>query len=282
MVDPTLLELRSATFAVSVLYDIDVVPHDDGIALPGTSVVHVEWGMVRTALAGLRPDSAEGREALAEWLRLRRLVADCHVSVLRAMARPVGLPRGHCLHPGPDWARTAVLGGVLDLGLGFAGLDPQRPDTVLVAEPSVLAAAGLTTHAVHWWPKTLAYLESMSTLAVGRWRRAPDVPLRPMGDCDVVTLLASRTLREAVCGTGGLRAVMVPMRTRGWVDLSRIDPAFGAAAAAATAPEDRGFDRPVLITADEVSPVGIGGRPAEIVLRDPAAPSPAMRDVLYH
>jgi hypothetical protein len=71
------------------------------------------------------------------------------------------------------------------------------------------------------------------------------------------------------------------MRRRGWLDLSRIDPAFTAAAAAATDPEERGFPRPVLLTLDEVSLAVDGGRPAEIVLRDAAAESPHLRPVLF-
>ena len=78
-----------------------------------------------------------------------------------------------------------------------------------------------------------------------------------------------------------MRAAAVPMRRRGWLDLSRIDPAFTAAAAAATAPEERGFSRPVLITLDEVTLAPEGGRPAEIVLRDAAVESPFLRPVLF-
>ena len=64
-----------------------------------------------------------------------------------------------------------------------------------------------------------------------------------------------------------MRAAAVPMRRRGWLDLTRIDPAFTAAAAAATAPAERGFSRPVLVTADEVTVATEGGRPAEIDVR---------------
>jgi len=50
----------------------------------------------------------------------------------------------------------------------------------------------------------------------------------------------------------GMRSVAVPTRSRGWLDLSRIDPTFAIQAAAAVAPADRGFERPILITKDEV------------------------------
>jgi hypothetical protein len=71
------------------------------------------------------------------------------------------------------------------------------------------------------------------------------------------------------------------MLRRGWLDLSRIDPAFTAAAAAATTPEERGFDRPLLLTVDEVALAAAGGRPAEIVLRDEAVAAPHLRAVLF-
>jgi hypothetical protein len=74
-----------------------------------------------------------------------------------------------------------------------------------------------------------------------------------------------------------------PVRTRGWLDLSRIDPAFAQTAAALADDESRGFPRPLLLTYDEVSMVSEGGRPAEIVLRDPATDEKRwLRDVLYH
>ena len=107
--------------------------------------------------------------------------------------------------------------------------------------------------------------------------------LRPIGDCDVVTLLASRTFRTALCaqdGTG-MRAAAVPMRRRGWLDLSRIDPAFTVAAAAATDELARGFSRPLLVTVDEVTLSMVGGRPAEIVLRDAAIETPHLRPILF-
>ena len=61
-----------------------------------------------------------------------------------------------------------------------------------------------------------------------------------------------------------------PMRTRGWLDLSRIDPAFVLIAAAVTEEADRGFVRPLLITRDEVVLAAAVGRPA----RSPCSTQP--------
>ena len=123
----------------------------------------------------------------------------------------------------------------------------------------------------------------MGAIAATRFAREPDVPLRPMGDCDVVTLLASRSFRAALCVQQPMRAAAVPMRTRGWLDPSRVDPAFAVTAAQLTGPEDRGFERPILITADEVVlSVDFGhDRVVRQVLRDTCAPDPVLPNVRY-
>ncbi len=272
--------LRRATLAVSVRTDIDLTPHDLGVVLPGTPDVLVTWEQCRQALGEQDPESAAGHTALARWLLRRRWVAGHPAGDLRERARPVALPVDHALHPGAGWVRQRVLGGALDLGLGFVGLQPGLPDRVIVVPDSVLEAAGADT--VTWWPDVRAYLEEMGAMAADRYRRnGPAQVLRPMGDCDVVTLLASYVFRCAVTGPeGGLRPAVVPMRTRGWLDVNRIDPAFGPAAAAATDPVDRGFPRPVLLTADEVVQVAPGGS-SVIALSDPAPAEAWDRPLLF-
>ena len=275
---PDSLELRRLALAVSVLDDVDIVPLEDGVLLTGDVPVEVTWLELRRALAGADPSDDLGRFRVRAWLRGRRIAAEVHVDHLRTQARPVGLPIDHPLHPGLDWVRQRVLGDALDLGFGFVGVGAD-PDEVVVVPQGALDAAGVDPSP--WWPVARDYLERMGTVAAQRLATNP--VLRPIGDCDVVTLLGSRTLREALCshdGTG-MRAAAVPMLRRGWLDLTRIDPAFTAAAAAATAPHERGFSRPVLLTADEVALAPEGGRPADIVLRDPAAESPHLRPVLF-
>lgn len=275
---PDSLELRRLALAVSVLDDVDIVPLDDGVLLTGDVPVEVTWLELRRALGGADPADDLGRFRVRAWLRGRRIAADVHVEHLRTQARPVGLPVDHPLHPGLDWVRQRVLGDALDLGFGFVGVG-HDPDEVVVVPQGALDAAGVDP--TPWWPVARDYLERMG--AVAAQRLAANPVLRPIGDCDVVTLLASRTLRQALCahdGTG-MRAAAVPMLRRGWLDLTRIDPAFTAAAAAATAPHERGFSRPLLLTADEVTLAPEGGRPADIVLRDPAAESLHLRPVLY-
>jgi hypothetical protein len=79
--------------------------------------------------------------------------------------------------------------------------------------------------------------------------------LRPVGGCDVLTLLGTRPLRAALAGGdgSGMRAVAVPTRQRGWFDLRRVDPAFVGAAWAATTEADRGLSSALLVTRDEVA-----------------------------
>lgn len=269
---------------MSVLHDVDVEPAALGACLPGTPNVWISWGECRRALAGHDPESETGRARLTAWLLARRWAADLvdrggRERLLLAL-RPVGLPVDHVLHPGLDWVRERVMGDALDLGLGAVGLDPHDPDRVVLLPTTVLDAAGIDPTAA--WLDASVELERLGALAAERAQADPKGMLRPMGDCDVVTLLGARTLRRALAGpSGGMAAVVVPMRRRGWTRMALIDPAFGPAAAAATSSADRGFSRPLLVTPDELAVVAEGGRPQDLLLRDPAADAPWERDVLY-
>lgn len=276
---PSPVELRRGVLAVSVLHDLDIEPAKLGVTLPGSPTVWVPWGECRRALAGHDPEQTTGRTRLAAWLLARRWAADRGADAVRERLRPVGLPLEHVLHPGLDWVRDRVLGDALDLGLGAVDLDPADPDRVVLLPVPVLDALGLD--AAHEWDRARQILEDLGGLAAERVRLDAKGQLKPFGDCDVVTLLGARSLRAALAAdAGGLGAAVVPMRRRGWTRLALIDPAFGAAAAAATPVEDRGFPRPLLITADELALVPEGGT-ADVVLRDPAADAPWVRDVLY-
>lgn len=266
---------------MSVLHDVDVEPARLGVSLPGSPTVWVSSGELRRALAGHDPEAATGRTRLAAWLLARRWAADLGPGLLALSLRPVGLPVEHVLHPGLDWVRERVLGDALDLGLGAVGLDPADPERVVLLPPPALDAAGLDVDVA--WTGARERLEELGTLVAERLAHDPTGQLRPYGECDVVTLLGARSLRAALAErAGGLGAAVVPMRRRGWTDLTLIDPAFGPAAAAATSAPERGFLRPLLLTADELTLAADGGRPAVIVLRDPAAADPPwVRDVLY-
>jgi len=268
---PAALALRRTVLMVSVLDGLDLVLTDAAVTWPAAAAprplsVTLPWAEVQLAVAGCEPESAAARTALVGWLQMRRRLAGwAHPE---QQARPVGLPIGHLLHPGPAWVRQRVLGGVLDVGLGVVGLG-EDPDEVVVAPSGLLAAAGGDEDT--WWQSCPRYLAEKAAVAAERFRRDPTGPLRPIGDCDVVTLLASSAFRAALCAADpmGLRTAAVPMRRRGWLDLGRIDPAFAVSAAAATEPEQRGFERPILITREEVSLALPHGDPTRLVLRDP-------------
>lgn len=197
------------------------------------------------------PLSEFARARVGRLLKLARTLATRPDGALRDILRPVGLPAGHALHPGLSWLREVPMGCALGLGLGLAGVEAD-PDAVTVPQAGLLEALGVDVELA--WVRSRAYLEEMGAIAATRLRRDPTGPLRPMGDCDVVTLLGSAVFRAAlVAGDGvGVRAAAVPMRRRGWIDPDHVDAVFARTAAAATSAPDRGFERPVLVTVDGV------------------------------
>jgi hypothetical protein len=279
---PDAQQLRRCALGVAVLHDVDVLPSPHGVVLPGSPDVMISWAECRRAIGGAEPESLEGRQHLKHWLELRRWLADRPIEDLAERARPYGACVESELHPGLDWVRRRVLGDTLDLGFGFVGIDPSQPDLVIPIRQPLLQAAGVEP--APWWPSATVYLERMGEMAAERIDRTPLAPLRPMGDCDVVTLLGSRTLRQAIVSgvANGMRTVAVPMRTRGWLDLNRIDPAFSAAAARLTPLEERGFNRPLLVTREEVVLAREDGDVIRAGIEDRLAPVIDIRDVLYH
>ncbi len=264
------------------MHDVDLVPSPHGVILDGDPQVLVTWAECRRAIAGAELESQTAYFRLKTWLNQRRWLADRPLEDLAERARPFGAYVESATHPGMDWVRRRVLGDTLDLGFGFVGLDPAQPDLVMPVPQQVLRAASVEP--APWWPTAVVYLERMGEMAAERLSRNLKAPLRPMGDCDVVTLLGSRTLRSAIVKdlADGMRTVAVPMRSRGWLDLTRIDPAFSAAAARLTRPEDRGFDRPLLVTKEEVVIARDDGDLIRHGLEDRLAEVVDLRDVLYH
>jgi hypothetical protein len=277
---PTGAELRRGALAVSVLNDVDLEPNRQGVRLTGARTVFVSWNECRRALAGHDPESDLGRIRLAGWLQARRWAADRSLPELRERLRPVGLPLDHVLHLGLEWVRRRVLGDALDLGLGAVDLDPRDPERVVMLPQPVLDAAGLDGSPC--WAESSEYLERMGQIAADSLQRHGKGQLRPIGDCDVVTLLGSQSLRSAIAAdSNGLGAVVAPMLRRGWSKLSLVDPAFAPVAWTITDAKERGFPRPLLITRDEVVLALDGGAGTDLLLRDPAPRGAWVRDVLH-
>ncbi len=237
---PVVPELRRLALAVTVLHDVDLLPDDDGLTLTsGPSRAGVSWSWVGRIVAG--SDEQPGRiERLATWLRCR--IALLHGEHLHAR----GLTAADA--PALAWIRERVPGGALLLGFGYGDGREPVPD-------GVLAHAGIDADVA--WRSVRQELESTGALAAGIDRRRRHGALRPVGGADVVTLLGSRALRaEIAAGEGdGLAVLVVPLRVRGWRATAVSDPVFAPALAAAMPAEERGYSRPLLVSAHEVNEV---------------------------
>jgi hypothetical protein len=274
------LRVRQALLEVCVLDDVDLVPSTDGLLLTGPrGARRVSAAAAAGVLGDRRSDDPDSRPRLRSWLRAHSAVT---LEALHGCLRPLALPRGGALHPGPGWVRASVLGGALDVGLGLAGAVPGEADPVplwpdlLARLDAEAAAAGQRPLDVEEaWRCAAAHLEGAGRAAAQRVERElrsrvaehealqdPDrgpaqavTVVEPTDGCDALTLLASAPLRRwlAEADGTGLRVVAVPSRMRGWTDLARIDADFVSAAWAATEPDQRGLPRPALVTRDEVA-----------------------------
>jgi hypothetical protein len=248
--------LRQCALAVSVLEDIDLVPAPDGVRLPGEPAVVVSWETIADAIGTHPTDSVVARHRVTSLLRLHRLAADLGEDAgqrFHNAARVVALPPGHAEHPGPGWVQQPLRGGALDLGIGVQGLIGEA-DLTAPLPPSVLRA--IDVDPTDWWPPLREHAERMGALSAARLiRGSTSGLLRPVGGCDVLALLSSRSLRQhlADADATGLRALSVPTRRRGWYDVGPVDPAFVRAAWSLTDEHERGLPQPVMITADEVA-----------------------------
>jgi hypothetical protein len=270
---PSLLRngaVRRCLLAVTVLHDLDLSWADvraPAVGLPdlqidGPSPIRVSGEQLSLLFGADDPEGAATVGRVARWLLARREVDSLPAPLLFDLLRVVGLPVGHVLHPGSSWVRAQVPGGALTLGLGLLHEGPAELPVPPIPPlpPGVLEDAGVDVRA--GWAAARQRLEELGALAAARRQRRPRDPIRPMAEADVVTLLGSSAFRTGLAeSSNGLIGLIVPMRHRGWVSSSSIDPAFGPAAAAATAEDERGFSRPLLVTADEVVQVPAGGHP---------------------
>lgn len=249
------VHLRRCVLAVSVLTDLDVEPSADGVVLPGPRAACVPWTAIATSVGDQAPESPRARHRVEILLRLHRLVAELGseaASTLHAASRLMALPPDHWHHLGSGWAVQPLAGGALELGVGIYGLVGET-DRLLPAPPSVLAAADVDASA--WWDRLREHADRMGALAAARLGRdGVSGVIRPVGGCDVLALLSSRSLRRHLAdGDGtGMRSLAVPTRRRGWYDLHSVDPAFVSAAWSLTDDPERGLSVPLLVTADEV------------------------------
>ncbi len=272
-------ELRRAVLALAVLDEVDLDPRDDGVDLAAGG--SLTWEDVACALGpwAVLPDHPVTRRRLRLAAEVVGVVslggADSLLAACHAHGEPVEVA---AMAGGDGWVRERVPGGLLGLGLGVSDLGAVTGPHPLPPLPSLDGT--LTARLDVRWAEVREDLERLGGLVQERLRRdqreGRPLVLRPMGTADVVTLLGSRRLRAALAqGDGtGMRAVAVPVRDRGWFDLGRIDPAYVGAAWTASEPLERAFDRPVLVTDDEVAaPLASGDVLGAGVLADPAGRS---------
>ncbi|MBT0769188.1 hypothetical protein KIH74_09675 [Kineosporia sp. J2-2] len=248
--------LRRCVLAVSVLDDIDLEPADDGVLVPDLTGVLVTWQMIRQVVGSEPAESETARHRVGVLLRLHRLAADLGdeaAAGFREALRLVALPPGHADHLGPDWVVQALPGGALELGYGVYGL-LDDPDRCVPLPPSLAARVGARGR--DSWAALREYTERMGALSAARLARdGVSGVIRPVGGCDVLALLTSRTLRKHLAeGDGvGMRAVASPTRQRAWYDLRHVDPDFVRTAWHLTDGPERGLETPLLVTTDEVA-----------------------------
>ncbi|WP_369052336.1 hypothetical protein [Kineococcus terrestris] len=273
--------LRRAVLAASVLDDVDVDLDDAGVHLPGCA--SLDWAVLEAAAAGA-PGAPAGEEPRRR--RVRDLLL-AHRAAHRRGARRVALAVAvdADVHPGRAWAARRFTGGALDVGPAVVLTGPDGRERAL---PLAAATARATGSSPALTGADLDHVDAMGALAAQRLARDAGARgggvLRPVGGCDVPTLLTSPALRAHLTapgdgpgagsgpgaahgGVGLLRAVAVPARSRGWFDLARIDPAFVAAAWSATDPLERGAARPLLVSRHEVAHAPRTVRLAEVVLQ---------------
>ncbi|MFC5382411.1 hypothetical protein [Aquipuribacter nitratireducens] len=276
--------LRQAVLALEVLDEVDLDPTSTGVRLAAGG--DLSWADVEAAVGPWVevPDHPVTRARLLAATEVAGLLAvggpDAVLAVLHAHGEPVDPGP---LTPGEGWVREAVPGGALALGPGIADLGRVRDPLPLPPLPLVRESLGDRLDVA--WDRVRTDLERLGGLLVERLERDASerrpLVLRPVGAADVVSLLGSERVRAFVAsGDGtGMRGLAVPVRDRGWFDLARIDPAYVRAAWAASEPLYRAFDRPLLVTRDEVAVPPDGGDVLGAVLADPAAP--ARRDVRW-
>ena len=179
--------LRRCVLGVSVIDGIDAFPEPDGVRL----LDGIPWRS-----AGRRST----RPSATSIPTARERAPDCGCgSAYEAISKPFPmsegepepwrLPRGHALHPGADWARVTVPGGLIDVGVGLLGL-LDDPDEVVVIPPALASAANLPVE--HWWPELVRELELTARKAADRFSLDDNAPF-----VDSATMTWSRCSRRA-------------------------------------------------------------------------------------
>ena len=248
--------------AARVLDGVGIEPTADGVLLAGHR--HgpvVPWSEIAEILGSDEPAAPAARLRLGVLVELRRTVEELGPAAVDAVARavrPLALPAGHPLHPGPRWIHHRVPGGVLDVGLGVSRLLPDQ-DGVLPLPPSVASAAAVDPAAA--WDRLPRLAERLSTFAIDRMEADAAGPtvLAGVGGCDALTLLTLEPVRARLAAGSGrpLSPVSAPRRDRVWVGAAAADREYVNAVWLLTPPARRGVSDPMTVGAAGVTPAAL-------------------------
>ncbi len=280
------LQVRREVLAAMLLDDgmlADVELDDGGVTARVSSTwVYMDWAeLTRAADPGLHDQPGPSlRRRIARWMRLRITLVEWTTTYgegfndyVVSKIRPRAMPADHSLHPGSSWLVSRPLGDSTHYGLALRGFNDDGvtdSDSAGLLPVKLLEYANVPTDSAI--ARASQYVDDMAELAVDRHRRDPSAVMRSLGDADVPTLLTSPLYRRTLLDGQGMRSAAVPCRHRGWLDLGRLDPAFAVSAAELTEPDERGYTRPILITADEITMVKPGGNIIGQSLDDPVRP----------
>jgi hypothetical protein len=244
--------------AVTVLDGVDAEPSEAGVRATRTHGTRtISWSHVAAILGTADPLDRAPRLRLAVTLVLSCAVAElgsAAAEALRDAARPLALPVGHPLHPGPGWVRERVPGDVLDLGTGVTGLAGVHD--VLPLPAALAADKGYDE--VAEWPRVRALGAEWGDVALARLFGPADSPpvLTGAGGVDALTVIALRRTRERLTGP-----VAVPARDQAWLGMGRraCDESYLHSVWLLTAAARRGVLEPLAVGPAGVAPL----RPAQ-------------------
>jgi hypothetical protein len=220
----------------------------------------VSWPEIARLLRDDDPVHPAPRRRLALLLDLHRTVqglGSAAADVVGRAIRPLALPAGHPLHPGPDWVRQPVPGGVLDLGLGVWRLLPGQDDVVPLP-PAIVQTAGLAADTA--WSALRPEAGRLAGFAIDRARATGTVSrvLAAVGGVDALTLLALDPVRAwlaAAAGPAGPTLVAAPRRDRAWLGDAATDRDYAQAVWLLTTPAQRGVPEPLSVPAAAEGPI---------------------------
>ena len=258
---PEHVELLHLVRAVAAIDGIELRPDRDGVLPPGRAVSLISWPQVRATLGSDDPLDPAPRRRLELLVELHQVVGELGPDAadrLGQASRALALPVGHPLHPGRGWVRHRLPGGVLDLGLGVAGLLPGRPGPVPLP-PGVAEAAGLG--GADRWERLWQQAERLGALAGRHLAGTGDsAVIRSAGGFDALTLAATQALRDHLLGSTGPAGLPVaaPRRDRVLTGARAGDRDRSRATWLLSAAAERGVLEPRRLTGSGVEPVDLG------------------------